>query len=802
MPGARNKSLISKVKALGLRRKTPNGNGKQQRKTLEDKEFDDALKNIEISEQNESDSDDDVFDENISNKDMDKSLDSGFASDDLDAELEKGDSDEENEEDEEYDGSDDDDEFDEEEGDDDEMKSSDDEEESEYESESEFDRDIKDTIAPFVVAKDIERKVKGFTVLRPKYPLQNITPEYDADSSDEETKNTVGKINMSVYNDLPHIGYDKFGNKIMKSEDSMEDALDKFLANTDNADTWRSVFNDLEGEKIKLSKEDLEMIQRIEQNKTAMGTPDTEAEEKAHADEFISDTMITPLSAAPEPKRRFIPSKHEASRIMKIVRGIRKGTISLEKPKKKNPNEVYNLWDNADEDPVERPLHIAAPKLRLPKHNESYNPPAEYLLTEAERKQWESLDPSERIEQFLPQKYQSLRSVPAYNRFIQERFDRCLDLYLSPRAIKMRMHVDPESLIPKLPDPKDLEPYPSSLAVVYKGHSKRIRSISVDPTGQWVASGSDDATVKIWEVSTGRCLRTYTLDEPVNFVCWNPNKTLGMLAAAYGENVVIFKPDVHNDEVNETTDILLSSMWNNIQPTYAKWERPTVEELSKNIAVHIVLAKTITHMSWHRKGDYFVTVSPDANSKAVLIHQISKQSTQAPFSKNKGLVQRVLFHPTQPLLYVATQDCVRIYDLVKQDLHKKLQSNAKWISSMDIHPGGDNVIIGTYDRKLCWFETDLSTKPYKTLRYHQFAIRDVAYHKSYPLFASCSDDGSINIFHGMVYNDLLQNPLIVPVKRIQAHENVGGIGALFCEFHPTQPWVFSSGADGLIKLFT
>eukprot|EP00042_Codosiga_hollandica_P049369 m.572731 g.572731 ORF g.572731 m.572731 type:complete len:94 (+) comp57868_c0_seq9:2009-2290(+) len=72
--------------------------------------------------------------------------------------------------------------------------------------------------------------------------------------------------------------------------------------------------------------------------------------------------------------------------------------------------------------------------------------------------------------------------------------------------------------------------------------------------------------------------------------------------------------------------------------------------------------------------------------------------------------------------------------------------------------------MGTYDRKLCWFDMDLSAAPYKTLRYHQKALRKVAFHSSYPLFASCSDDATVHIFHGMVYNDFLQNPLIVPVK--------------------------------------
>ncbi|RUS13680.1 WD40-repeat-containing domain protein [Endogone sp. FLAS-F59071] len=139
---------------------------------------------------------------------------------------------------------------------------------------------------------------------------------------------------------------------------------------------------------------------------------------------------------------------------------------------------------------------------------------------------------------------------------------------------------------------------------------------------------------------------------------------------------------------------------------------------------------------------------------------------------------------------------------MKQELIKTLQSGVRWISSLDVHPGGDNVIIGSYDKRLCWFDLDLSTKPYKTLRYHAQAIRQVSFHRRYPLFASCSDDGSIQIFHGMVYSDLLQNPLIVPVKILRGHEIVNSLGALHCEFHPTQPWIFSSGADGSIKLWT
>lgn len=82
---------------------------------------------------------------------------------------------------------------------------------------------------------------------------------------------------------------------------------------------------------------------------------------------------------------------------------------------------------------------------------------------------------------------------------------------------------------------------------------------------------------------------------------------------------------------------------------------------------------------------------------------------------------------------------------------KKLYPGCKWISSMAIHPKGDNLLIGTYEKRLMWFDLDLSTKPYQQLRIHNAAIRSVAFHPRYPLFASAGDDRSVIVSHGMVY---------------------------------------------------
>jgi hypothetical protein len=75
-----------------------------------------------------------------------------------------------------------------------------------------------------------------------------------------------------------------------------------------------------------------------------------------------------------------------------------------------------------------------------------------------------------------------------------------------------------------------------------------------------------------------------------------------------------------------------------------------------------------------------------------------------------------------------------------------------------------------------------------------------AFHKTLPLFASAAHDGTIQIFHGRVFDDLMRDPLIVPLRilRTPIHEELGVMDVVF---HRTQPWIFAAGADGVIRLF-
>lgn len=240
---------------------------------------------------------------------------------------------------------------------------------------------------------------------------------------------------MEWYDDLPHIGYDIDGKKVLKP--ATGDELDKFLATVEDPDSWKSAYSVKDAKDMVLSAEELDIIQRLQEGQI----PDAGYNPYEPTVEFFtSKTETMPLSARPEPKRRFIPSKWEHKKVMKIVQAIRLGRIVPRKPaKERQRNAVYNLWTDDDKEREEHVMHIAAPKMKLPEHDESYNPPAEYLPDENEVKEWTELDERDRPKNYLPKKFNSLRQVPAYHQFIQERFQRCLDLYLAPRVKKNRV---------------------------------------------------------------------------------------------------------------------------------------------------------------------------------------------------------------------------------------------------------------------------------------------------------------------------------------------------------------------------
>ncbi|KXS21716.1 BOP1NT-domain-containing protein [Gonapodya prolifera JEL478] len=635
-----------------------------------------------------------------------------------------------------------------------------------------------------------------------------IEPVYDSDTTDDETTNTVGNIPLSWYDEYDHVGYDKDGKKIARG--AKKDALDELLSRIDDdPNAWRTIYDALESRQVTLTPADLALIRRAMNGKfgdTAIDPYEPTVEW------FTSKVETAPISAAPEPKRRWAPSKHEAKRIMKIVRAIRQGRKPP--PPQVRGEENYAIWDasQTSTDPSTHPMHIPAPLLPPPTDHESYNPPPELVPTPDEVRAWQDADEEERERNFLTTRYGKMRDVPGWEGFLRERFERCLDLYLCPRVRKNKINMNPEDLLPTLPDPSTLRPFPTHIGLALETHPSLIRNASMSPTGTYLATACDDGAMRVYEVATGRMWGEWRLGgsgksvTPVRVAAWNPNPDLDLVAVGVGGRVVVVETGTGGRKaVEETARVVETDAEDKGKKGIAEWKRipKSGKDYAEGQRVVVDVGGTVTSVVWHRRGDYFASVGGDTTNPTLLIHQLSRRASQSPLSKSKGAIQQVAFHPNKPMLYVALQRSIRVYDLASQTLSRKLLSTSRWLSSLSIHPSGDHVLAGGYDRRVCWWDGEMGETPWKTLRSHSLAVRSVSFHPTLPLLATASDDCTVQIFHATVYTDLMRNPLLVPVRTLKGfHETKGGLGVLGVCWHPREAWCLTWGADGKAAVWT
>jgi ribosome biogenesis protein ERB1 len=555
------------------------------------------------------------------------------------------------------------------------------------------------------------------------------TDDLSSDDEDEDgTGNRIGRVPLHWYDEYDHIGYDAHGKKVVKSASvGNGDRVDQVIANTDNKATGKFVVHDaLNDKNVELSARQLELIRRIQNGAYAHPEFDGNAE---YIDYFsgVNPEVSGLNSNRYEPKSKFQPSKWDKMQVDSLLEKLDKGYINMDylTGKIKDMNDAHNknkdqpflLWSGAEEDELNMrkgPQHIAAPKQAPPGHAESYVPPDEYLPTEEELKEWEDLEAKERPHGLLvPKKFPNLRSVGAYQHSVREAFERCLDLYLCPRVMKRRLNIDPESLVPQLPKTSDLRPFPTAKCIEYKtpfegDEPPVIRCISASPDGQFLASGASDGYVRLWEVQTGRLLRSWNVSKaailteaedggsddadtakPVVSLEWNPNRSHHCLLAAVGKCAMLIATGTEGAHDAEVTEALFSASkgGGNVTNTKAaksvKWVplSDTDKPVSSfgNLSGPVCALRTkyeMANVRWHVKGDYFVTVSPKAAAAAVLIHQLSKGNSQQPFSKAKGEAQVACFHPNKPFLFVASQQHIRVYHLVNQSMVKRKSYNS------------------------------------------------------------------------------------------------------------------------------
>ncbi|MCY2986727.1 MAG: SUMF1/EgtB/PvdO family nonheme iron enzyme, partial [Planctomycetota bacterium] len=87
---------------------------------------------------------------------------------------------------------------------------------------------------------------------------------------------------------------------------------------------------------------------------------------------------------------------------------------------------------------------------------------------------------------------------------------------------------------------------PAGLRVLF-GHEKKIEALAWSPNGKYLASTGQDMSVKFWEPSTGRNVRTFVLNSPGLALAWSP--TTDHMAVACAASVALIS--IKDGEIRE-----------------------------------------------------------------------------------------------------------------------------------------------------------------------------------------------------------------------------------------------------------
>lgn len=492
---------------------------------------------------------------------------------------------------------------------------------------------------------------------------------------------------MEWYDEEKNIGYDVKGNPVVKPLSNSilylpsDDGLDEFIKKSENPNWWRTVKDELNMRNIEITDEQLDLMRRIRTGKFV----DKKMAETNYEIALDKSEFIHPMDSSMPPKRRFMPSKWERMKINKILHAIEMGWIKMDKEEEEEKEEeVFDLWGDDFDEPLYQnlPPALILPKTRRPNNKESYNPDDKYLMTKEQEKEWKEAHTEDREIEYIPKKYEALRKIEAYENTLRERFERCLDLYLAPRIKKRKVHMNPDDLLPDLPPPSSLKPFPSFANIYYRGHESRIRAMKVNATGTHLISGDEKGFLFMFDVRTSRILKKWKFEDSVIAIDWSQN---GVVAVGEGNRLHLINPLIGSEDTIISMDYVIDeakTSHSSESSHVLQWqfyEKDSDEYLEQGRRISMTFKTDVAQVTFHKKGDYLATVTPKADNKdQVFIHSIKKGKSQRPFMKSKSDIQKVLFHHLKPIIFIATKQTIWVFNLQTQ-VNSLL--NSQWLRS-------------------------------------------------------------------------------------------------------------------------